>query len=149
MTKLWCLITRIIRSEYLNDIGPVLLRIMASITRGLILIFKCSRIRSFRTLFLTFLDSNVSFGLGQCMNCFLVIMVFSHSSIYCSSRRIAMCLLVFRRPTLCAWYLGKGAGVLSPIIHTSRFASLPWRFALQNPTSTQGNLLGWLGLLNI
>ena len=74
------------------------------------------------------------------MNCFLVIRVFSHSSIYRSSRRTAMCLLVFRRPTLCAWYLGKGAGVLSPIIHIA-LGSGGWFIAEKRLEITENKIL--------
>ena len=84
MIKLWCMSTIIIEFKYLNDILAVFLRSMTSITSGLFLISKCSRITSLQSLFFNFLESNVLLSLGQCMNCFLVskaIRVFSYSHI--------------------------------------------------------------------
>ena len=126
MTKLWCLITKIIEFKYLNDIWPVFLRVMTSITSSLFLISKCSRITSLQSLFFNFLESNVLLSLGQCMNCFLVsktIRVFSHSNIkYRPQRRITMYLLVFRSPKHCSYALRFAHGISGRVLCHQSFA---------------------------
>ena len=149
MTKLWCLIAIMIEFKYLNDIWPGFRRIMTSITSSLFLISKCSRITSLQSLFFNFLESNVLLNLGQCMNCILVrktTRVFSHSYIKVSPlatdydvlTRFQVSRALFLRFRVCASHLGKGA--LSPIIRALRFASFPWRLALQNKLNTNPSI---------
>ena len=126
MTKLWCLIPKTIEFKYLNDIWPVFLRILTSITSSLFLISKFSRIPSLQSLFLNFLESNVLFSLGHCMNCFLVsktISVFSHSYIkYRPLRRIKMYLLVFRSAEHCPHALRCAHGISGRVLCHQSFA---------------------------
>ena len=149
MTKLWCLITTITEFKYLNDIWPVFLRIMTSITTSLFLISKCSRIPSLQSLFFNFCESNVLFSLRQCMNCFLVsrdnqgFLAFTYqvsplAKDYDVLTRFQASRALFLRFGLYAWYLGKGA--LSPIIRALRFASFPWHLALQNKPNTNPSI---------
>ena len=134
MTKLWCLITTIIEFKYLNDILPVFLRIMTSITSSLFLISKCSRIPSLQSLFFNLfrIKRLVKFwSVCELFSCrednqgFLAFMyqVSPLATDYDVPNRFQVSQPLSLRFALCAWHLGKGA--LSPIIGASRFASFP------------------------
>ena len=132
MTKLWCLIATMIEFKYLNDIRPVFLRNITSITSSLFLISKCSRITSLQSLFFNFLESNVFvkfrsvYELFSCKQGNKGFLVFTYQVSPC--RDGLRCTYSFSGVpstvlTLCAWHLGKGA--LTPIIGASRFTSFP------------------------
>ena len=107
---------------------------MTSITSGLFLISKCSRITSLQSIifhflrikrFVKFRSVYELFSCKQDNQDFLAFtyQVSSLATDYDVPTSFQASQALFLRFALCAWYIGKGA--LSPIIGASRFASFP------------------------
>ena len=124
----------IIEFKYLDDIRSFFLKNNAKHHQSSCQFLGVIGLRHFEHYFFNFLYSNVLLGLGQCMNCFLVIKAISVSRIHIY---IALCNgLRFMRPTICAWYLGKGG--LYQSLHPSHDALLCKISRIQIPRQLLG-----------